>query len=353
MHILKIQLFEVQCKTGLDKKMQNIQSRLIDKYGRQLSYLRLSVTDRCNLRCYYCMPDEGVRFSDRKDVMSWDEMFRLTSLFTRLGVSKIRITGGEPFVRSGLLSFLQRIRALNGLHEISITTNATLINNHIAQLKALRITQLNISLDSLNEQRFYQITRRNCFTEVHNTVFALLAEGFTLKLNCVVSAAKNTDDILPFVELTRQHNVSVRFLEEMPFNGSTFFNAANWNYNDIYAHISRQYGDKIIALPNAANATSVNYKIQGYAGAFGIIPSYSRTFCGTCNRLRLSATGEVRTCLYAAPALNLKDAIRSGANDNEVTQLLLQAVAGRAKNGFEAEEKNTRNLHSSMSVLGG
>ncbi len=330
-----------------------MQQELIDKYGRQLNYLRLSVTDRCNLRCYYCMPEEGMQFVQRKDLLSWDEMYLLTSLFTELGVSKIRITGGEPFVRNGLISFLQNIRELEGLHEINMTTNATLLDNHIEQLKALGITQLNISLDSLNPQRFYAITRRNSFDNVYNTILTLLKEGFALKLNCVVSAAKNTEDIIPFIELTQHHRLSVRFLEEMPFNGSQNFDAVNWNYRDIYAHISRHYSDDIIPLPNTANSTSVNYKVSGYEGSFGIIPSFSRTFCGTCNRIRLSATGELRTCLYAAPALNLRDVLRSGAGEEKLKELIVNAVAGRARDGFEAEEKNQKLVHDSMSVLGG
>ena len=330
-----------------------MQDRLIDKYGRQLDYLRLSVTDRCNLRCYYCMPEEGMVFAQRKDLLNWDEMYFLTSLFTGLGVSKIRITGGEPFVRNGLVSFLQNIKELDGLREINITTNATLLDNQIGQLKALGITQLNISLDSLNPQRFYNITRRNSFDKVYGTILTLLQEGFALKLNCVVSAAKNTGDIIPFVELTQHQNLSVRFLEEMPFNGSKDFDAVNWNHKDIYAHISQHYGEKIIPLPNAAISTSINYKVSGYEGSFGIIPSFSRTFCGTCNRIRLSATGELRTCLYAAPALNLRDLVRNGANEDELIELIIEAVAGKAENGFEAEEKNQKITHDSMSVLGG
>ena len=330
-----------------------MQKVLIDKHGRKLDYLRLSVTDRCNLRCYYCMPEEGMQFVQRKDLLTWDEMYLLTSVFTELGVSKIRITGGEPFVRNGLVAFLQNINALDGLQEINITTNATLLDNHIEQLKALGITQLNISLDSLDANRFYAITRRDSFHKVYNTILSLLEEGFTLKLNCVVSAAKNTDDIIPFIELTQRHRLSVRFLEEMPFNGSKNFDAINWNYKDIYTHISRHYGDDIIPLPNAANSTSINYKVSGYEGSFGIIPSFSRTFCGTCNRIRLSATGELRTCLYASPALNLRDAIRSGANEDELADLIINAVTSRAKDGFEAEEKNQKTIHDSMSVLGG
>ena len=329
-----------------------MQGTLTDKYGRQLDYLRLSVTDRCNLRCYYCMPEEGMVFANREQLLTWEELYLLTSLFTELGVSKVRITGGEPFVRNGLLPFLKNIRALEGMREINITTNATLTNKYITELKALGIIKLNISLDSLDAKRFYDITRRDVFDEVYQTVFRLLNQGFDIKLNCVLSASKNTGDIIPFVELTRHHNLSVRFLEEMPFNGGDAFNVVNWNFKDIYQHISNCY-DEIITLTNAPNSTSVNFAVPGYKGSFGIIPSFSRTFCGTCNRIRLSATGELRTCLYGAPAANLRDELRNGASGEDLKQIIIAAVQGRERDGFAAEEKNTKDIHDSMSVLGG
>ena len=329
-----------------------MQNALIDKYGRRLDYLRLSVTDRCNLRCYYCMPEEGMKFVNSNKLLSWDEMYLLTSIFTELGVSKIRITGGEPFARNGLMPFLHNIRALDGMQEINITTNATFTEKYIAELQSLGILKLNISLDSLDAQRFYEITRRNVFADVYQTVIQLLNKGFDIKLNCVLSASKNTADIIPFIELTKNHNLSVRFLEEMPFNGGETFNNINWNYKDIYHHISQHY-DEIITLTNAPNSTSLNYMVPGYRGRFGIIPSFSRTFCGTCNRIRLSATGELRTCLYGAPAANLRDEMRAGASENELKQTIINAVLGRERDGFMAEQNNTKSIHDSMSVLGG
>ncbi len=334
------------------QEINNMSNELIDKYGRRLNYLRLSVTDRCNFRCYYCMPEEGMHFAPRKDLLSFEELYLLAAIFCKLGVSKIRITGGEPFVRNGVMSFIENISELNGLKEITITTNGTLTDKYISRLKAAGIRTINISLDSLNRQRFYAITRRDNFDQVYNTVLTLLQQGFEVKLNCVLSAASNTDDIIPFVELTKEHLLSVRFLEEMPFNGSETFNTANWNYEDIYKYISRQY-DEIITLANAPNSTSLNYKIPGYKGSFGVIPSFSRTFCGTCNRLRLSATGELRTCLYGAPAANLRDVVRSGAGEEVIANEIIQAVSGRVKDGFEAAAINTKSLHDSMSVLGG
>jgi cyclic pyranopterin phosphate synthase len=168
----------------------------------------------------------------------------------------------------------------------------------------------------------------------------------------VLSATKNVDDIIPFIELTREHPLSVRFLEEMPFNGSATFDDINWNYKDIYKHISQHY-DEVITLENSPTSTSLNYAIPGYKGTFGIIPSFSRTFCGTCNRIRLSATGELRTCLYGAATANLRDVLRRGAGEAEIKEVILLAVNNRLKDGFAAERMNTKTVHDSMSVLGG
>lgn len=325
---------------------------LIDKYGRQLNYLRLSVTDRCNFRCYYCMPEEGVNFASRNNLLSFDELYFLSSIFCNLGVSKIRITGGEPFVRSGIIPFLQRLNKVNGLLEITVTSNGTLSAKYISALKEMGIRKINISLDSLDRQRFHRITRRDSFDKVYTGIFELLQAGFDVKLNCVVSDEKNIQDIIPFIELTKHHKLSVRFLEEMPFNGSSSFIVPKWDYNEMYNYISQHY-PVIQKLHSEANSTSINYKIPGYQGSFGVIPSFSRTFCGTCNRIRLSATGELRTCLYGPPVTNLRDLLRSGATEDDIEQEIIEAVAMREKNGFDAEALSNQLEKTSMSVLGG
>ena len=326
-------------------------TQLIDTHGRTLNYLRLSVTDRCNFRCYYCMPEEGMNFATRTDLLTFDELVLLSSACTELGVSKIRITGGEPFVRQGIMAFLERLSGLPLLKDISITTNGSITVKHINRLVSLGIRNINISLDSLNRERFYRITRRDEFDAVYRSVFALLELGFNVKLNCVVAAGKNTEDIIPFIELTKKHELSVRFLEEMPFNGGSAFDTHNWHYTEILAHIKVHYPD-VVPLESEATSTSVNYRVPGYEGSFGIIPSFSRTFCGTCNRLRLSATGELRTCLYGAPAANLRDVLRGGAGIEELKNIIIAAVAKRDTDGFAAEVAN-RQTHESMSLLGG
>ncbi|WCT14026.1 GTP 3',8-cyclase MoaA [Mucilaginibacter jinjuensis] len=328
------------------------ESLLVDQHGRRLNYLRLSVTDRCNFRCYYCMPEEGINFAPRKELLSFEEMYQLSNVFVGLGIDKIRITGGEPFVRNGIIPFLYKLSELDGLKEIVVTSNGTLSAKHQSALKEMGIRKINISLDSLDAERFHRITRRDSFDTVYNGILGLLDDGFEIKLNCVIADNKNIEDIIPFIELTKNHPLSVRFLEEMPFNGSAISGYSGWDYQRIYQHISQHYTD-INRIISDDNSTSVNYKIPGYAGGFGIIPSFSRTFCGTCNRVRLSATGELRTCLYGPPVANLRDTLRSGATGEGLQQILLNAVAKREKDGFAAEALSNGSIHTSMSVLGG
>lgn len=337
---------------GERTSLNNMNEILTDQYGRRLNYLRLSVTDRCNFRCYYCMPEEGVQFAAKTELMTFDEMYFLSAVFCNLGVSKIRITGGEPFVRNGIIPFLEKLSRLNGLHEITVTTNGTSWAKHLPALQQMGIRKINLSLDSLDRQRFHAITRRDSFDTVYAGVFQLLEHGFDVKINCVLAEGKNTGDIIPFIELTKANALSVRFLEEMPFNGSSTFNMNQWTHVDIFNHISNHYPN-IDKVWDGENSTSVNYKIPGYRGTFGIIPSYSRTFCGTCNRIRLSATGDLRTCLYGPPATNLRDVLRNGGTADDITHAIITAISRREKNGFDAEALNNKTVKSSMSVLGG
>ncbi|WP_245964600.1 GTP 3',8-cyclase MoaA [Rufibacter immobilis] len=325
---------------------------LLDKYGRQLTYLRLSVTDRCNFRCYYCMPQEGMDFAARQELLSFEELYQLSALFCALGVTKIRITGGEPFVRAGIIPFLRRLSQLPGLEEITVTSNGTLTQKHINALQEIGIRKINISLDSLDRERFHRITRRDTFDAVYACIFQLLEAGFDVKLNCVVAEGKNIQDLVPFVELTKNHRLAVRFLEEMPFNGSDSFALPQWSHREILQHLQDHY-PALEKLQSEPSSTSVNYRVPGYVGSFGIIPSFSRTFCGTCNRIRLGATGELRTCLYGPPATNLRDLLRLGFSTEQLTQEILEAVSMRAKDGFAAEASQAQSIHTSMSVLGG
>jgi molybdenum cofactor biosynthesis protein A len=326
---------------------------LIDNHNRHINYLRLAITDRCNLRCNYCMPAEGINFAAKDSLFTIEELCRLSKIVVDRGIEKIRITGGEPFVRKDLMQLLRYLSNLDGLQDISITTNATLIGPFIDELKELGILNVNISLDAIRKETFESITRRPQFDTVFTNLFRLIHGGFNVRVNCIVLQDQNIQEILPMLELQKDHNISVRFLEEMPFNGGTKnFSQIRWDYKRILEHIREKYPD-CLQLESPATSTSINYKIKGHHGSFGIIPSFSRTFCGTCNRLRITATGDVITCLYGKPKLNLRELIRRGAPIEHITAALEDVIGKRAKTGFEAQNEYSDVFANSMTSIGG
>ncbi len=326
---------------------------LVDNHNRTINYVRLAVTDRCNLRCNYCMPAEGINFAKNDKLFTIDELSRLSEILVSQGVDKIRITGGEPFVRKDLMVLMRHMAQLEGLNDISITTNATLIGPYIDELKELGIKNINVSMDAINRETFEKITRRNQYDIVHNNIIRLITEGFNVRINFIALDGQNTEDILPMLELTKHYDVSVRFLEEMPFNGgSKTFESIAWDYKRILGYIKEAHPD-YYELESPKTSTSINYKIPGFKGTFGVIPSFSRTFCGTCNRLRISATGDVITCLYAQPSMNLRAILRGKDSEEKIKESILKAIGSRSKTGFEAQQKYKGVFSNSMTSIGG
>ena len=328
---------------------------LIDNHGRTVNYLRLAVTDRCNLRCFYCMPEEGLDWLSRKELMTYEEMLQVCSLFVKMGINKIRITGGEPFVRKDIMQFLTALSKLDGLQQITITTNGILTAPHIPAMKKLGIHSVNLSLDTLDRNRFFSITRRDELPQVMETFEQLLNNDMEVKLNAVVMDKKNIEDIIPLVELTRHLPVSVRFIEEMPFNGEgSHYIGLPWDHIRILNHIKETFPD-IQKIPDPPYSTSYNYHIPGYKGNVGIIAAYTRSFCGSCNRLRLTPQGMLKTCLYDDGVLNIKDLMREGYDDDKLKSSLLNVLGHRAKDGWEAEKlrKEKGPVHESMATIGG
>ena len=328
---------------------------LIDNHGRPLNYVRLAVTDRCNLRCFYCMPEEGIHYLPKKALLTFEEIERLITLLASMGISKVRITGGEPFVRTDMMQLIRTIVEIPGVKDLHITTNGVLTAQHIPELKKLGIASVNLSLDTLNKERFNSITRRNEFDAVMKTYYSLLDHNIPVKINAVVMDGKNIDDIIPLTELTREHPVSVRFIEEMPFNGEgTHYPVLNWTYLKILEHVTSHY-PSIQKIKDPENSTSYNYSIPGHKGNIGIIAAFSRTFCGSCNRLRITAQGGLKTCLYDDGVLDIKTLMREGKSNDEIKDALLKALLARPLDGFEAEEKRKDHAlaHESMSTIGG
>lgn len=326
---------------------------LLDNHNRRINYLRLAVTDRCNLRCNYCMPSEGIDFAKKNKLLTTKELSKIGELLVQMGIDKIRITGGEPFVRKDLMVLLRNLKQNKGLKELSITTNATLIGPYIDELKELGIKDVNVSMDAINKDTFERITRRDQYDIVHNNLIRLITEGFNVRINFIVLNDQNEQDIIPILELQKHYPVSVRFLEEMPFNGgSKKFNTIKWNYKAILTHISNTY-PTIKLIPSPKTSTSINYKIAGHKGNVGIIPSFSRTFCGSCNRLRITALGDVITCLYGPPKTNLREVIRGNFSDHHIKNEIQNVIGNRAATGFEAQREHKGVFDNSMTSIGG
>ncbi|HEY2582614.1 MAG TPA: GTP 3',8-cyclase MoaA [Mucilaginibacter sp.] len=328
---------------------------LLDNHGRKINYLRLAVTDRCNLRCFYCMPEEGLNWLSRNELMTYEEMFRICSQLVKMGIEKIRITGGEPFVRKDIMQFLTALSKLDGLNELTITTNGVLTAPYIKELKLIGVNSINLSLDTLDANRFFSITGRDEFSNVMGTLEQSLSNDIDVKINAVIMDGKNVQDIVPLVNLTKDLPVNVRFIEEMPFNGDGHvYEGLKWDYLRILEEITEKY-PAIQKIRDGDYSTSYNYQIPGHKGSVGIIAAYSRTFCGTCNRIRITPVGELKTCLYDNGILNIKNLIRDGVSDKGMEETMVKAFNTRAKDGWEAERLRKENIgvHESMATIGG
>lgn len=327
---------------------------LVDNYGRKLDYLRLAVTDRCNLRCTYCMPVGGLDWIRKSELMTDEEMLRICSLFVEMGIRRIRITGGEPFVRKDLIKFLEKISSLAALHELTLTTNGVVTAPFVPELKRIGVRSVNLSLDTLDKERFTRIAHRDELDNVLRTLDALLKYNVEIKINAVVMENLNIEDIVPLVRLSKSLPVSIRFIEEMPFNGGSYQAGLHWNYKRILAHIQSHFPD-IQKIPDEPNSTSYNYHIPGHLGNVGIIAAWSRLFCGTCNRIRITPSGVIRTCLYDNGKVNIKDILREGASDEGLKEWIRHTVSTKAKDGWEAEKNrdNHEPVHESMATIGG
>lgn len=330
--------------------------RIYDNHGRPISYVRLAVTDRCNLRCFYCMPAEGIKYVQRKELLTYEEMLRMLGILSEMGVEKVRITGGEPFVRRGMIDFLKQVSEIEGIRKINITTNGVLTTPFIPTLKELGINSINLSLDTLDRERFKEMTRRDELSRVLKCLDALLEHGIQTKINAVIMEGKNTEDIHALAALTKDLPVNVRYIEEMPFNGTgTHYPVLSWNHKRILEELKMHYPG-IYKIEDEAHSTSHNYQIPGHQGTVGIIAAFSRTFCGSCNRIRVTPQGTLKTCLYDGGVLNIRDVMRANeADDMPVRDAFLSAFRNRAKDGYEAERmrKKDNAVSESMSTIGG
>ncbi|MFH7326220.1 GTP 3',8-cyclase MoaA [Desulfurivibrio sp. C05AmB] len=327
---------------------------LTDNLGRVINYVRLAVTDRCNLNCRYCRP-KGPCNEARSELLSYEELERLTRLLVGMGINKVRITGGEPLVRHGMISFLRRLRAIAGLEQLALTTNATLLQPHLEALRELRLSGLNISLDTLSRERFAAITGQDLLAEVLAVIEAALQVQIPLKLNAVVQEGINTDELLDLARLAAARPIQVRFIEPMPFDGGNGFVAGNWNLARLREHFQANL-PPLTETPLAGSTAQV-FRVAGFRGTIGLIGGFSRCFCATCNKIRITPQGMMKTCLYDEGVLDLKAILRGGAGDEEIAGLIRECLGRRQVDGFAAASRRKdgglAGSCASMATIGG
>ncbi|KAI0066493.1 molybdenum cofactor biosynthesis prote [Artomyces pyxidatus] len=304
---------------------------LVDTFGRRHSYLRISLTERCNLRCFYCMPEEGVVLSPKPNILTDGEVVRLATLFVKSGVTKIRLTGGEPTIRKGIVDLVGRLNGLRacGLESIGLTSNGLTLHRHLEALVGNGLTHLNLSLDTLDPFKFEIMTRRMGHEAVLRSLrMALATRNLKTKMNVVVVKGLNDSEVLDFVELTREQDLSIRFIEFMPFTGNKWDKAKMVPSSELLAKISGRH-PSIMKAADELNDTARSYTIPGYRGSIGFISSMSDHFCSSCNRLRLTADGQIKVCLFDAKEVSLRDQMRMGLDDADLLKTIGLAVKGK------------------------
>lgn len=306
-----------------------IENKLIDRFGRRHSYLRISVTDRCNLRCIYCMPAEGIPVKKKNELLSYEEIYRISKVFVRLGVEKIRITGGEPLVRHELEVLIASLAGLPGLKQLAMTSNAVLLAQKAQLLKSAGLQSINISLDSLREDRFREITLRDDFKKVIAGIDAAEAVGFNpIKLNVVIMKGRNDDEVLDFVNYIKDRDMNVRFIEYMPFKDNHWDADAVYSFKEMRASIEKQF--ELLPLPGQPSDVAKDFQISEHRGTVSFISSMTDSFCSACNRLRMTADGSIKSCLFYDAEIKLTERLRSAScTDEDIEEMILYALANK------------------------
>jgi len=328
---------------------------LTDDFGRKHNYLRISLLEKCNLRCTYCMPADGIALSPKASLMTADEIFALAQTFVENGVDKIRLTGGEPLLRKDFPEIISKLSSLKT--SLSITTNGILIDRHIDVLKQSGIKKINLSLDTLVSSKFHSITLRNQFEKVVENMHLLLNHDFKVKANVVLMKGFNENEIIDFVQLTRLLPISIRFIEFMPFAGNEWDRSKMVSQDEILSQLDTVFSsEEIEKLEDEKNFTARTYKIKGFQGDFGIISSITNPFCDGCNRIRLTANGKIKNCLFSNSETDLLTPFRNGES---IENLISESIKNKKKvraGMVTIEEMDDPTLHfdnRSMIAIGG
>ncbi|XP_014282135.1 molybdenum cofactor biosynthesis protein 1 isoform X4 [Halyomorpha halys] len=304
---------------------------LTDNHGRVHTYLRISLTEKCNLRCNYCMPEEGVKLTKKPELLTTNEILTLSELFVKQGVNKIRLTGGEPTIHKDLLHIVESLKNISGLEQVAITTNGVTLTKQLVNLQRAGLDVLNISLDTLKSEKYERITRRKGWARVIAGIDLAIQLGYNpVKINVVAMRGFNDDEIIDFVEFTKDRPVDVRFIEYMPFTGNKWETQKMIPFSEMKSMIQAKYPN-FSALPNNPNDTSKAYHVPGFKGQLGFITSMSEHFCGSCNRIRLMADGSLKVCLFGNSEISLRDALRNGCSEEDLLLMIGAAVKRKKK----------------------
>ena len=310
-------------------------TKLIDKFGREINYLRLSITEHCNFRCFYCRDDEHVPDCKREDILSYEDIQRIVRLFAEMGVSKVRLTGGEPLLRRGIVKIARLISTIPGITDVPLSTNAQLLEKFADKLYENGINRTNISIDSLIPERFKEITRGGDVTEVIKGINAAISAGMNpIKINAVAMKGVNDDEIESLIDFAIEKGIDIRFIETMPI-GAAGINAQSQHMSEkeIIARIKQHLPNQLTPLiASKTDGPATNYKINNTSTTVGIISAVSNHFCQTCNRVRLTAKGDLILCLGQEDSISLKDAVRSDLSDNEIKAMIVAAINKKPEN---------------------
>lgn len=328
----------------------SVEPPLVDGFGRAHTNLRISVTDRCNIRCFYCMPAEGVVFRPREELLTFEEIARFVRALAPLGIHKLRLTGGEPLVRADLATLVQMLVAIPGIRDVALTTNGMLLEEQAAALKAAGLHRLNVSLDTLREEVFQQITRRPGLDRVLAGIAAAQKAGFEqIRLNAIAIRGLTEAEIIPLASFARERNLELRFIEFMPLDAEQHWQDADvLTGREIRRLVEAEFGPLVAAARDDASQPAVDFRFVDGRGAIGFINPVSEPFCGDCNRLRLSAEGQVRNCLFSTVEWDARGILRSGGGDQQLRDLVRDCVAEKAKAhgiGGEAFQRPERAMY--------
>jgi GTP 3',8-cyclase len=330
-----------------------VTDKLIDRFERVLNYLRVSITDKCNLRCQYCVSNGPFPKLRHQDILRYEEILRIVTVGTRLGISKIRVTGGEPLVRKDVRDFLARLTAIEGLDDVSLTTNGMLLSHYLQDIQSAGIKRLNISLDSLKRDRFEKITGVDGFDRVWRAVLETYEMGFApIKINVVAIPGVNSDELMDFARLTFSYPFHIRFIEYMPI-GTSVLSPGRILTHEI-KEIIRPLGPLIPVHRDEFDGPSRRFRIEGAMGELGFISPVSDHFCMSCNRIRLTANGKLRLCLLSDESLDMGTVLRKGGTDDDIANIFRQAALRKhEKHRLKSDGASQQAIHDIMSSIGG